>query len=235
MIRMFDRQPRQWRSVNDIDAEVRVRITQRGQGEFRQSVPILVIDDQPLAAATNIRNHGYNIDHVVDITSVSATARYGVVLCDLQGVGPALNSEMQGAHVIREIKRMFPEKQVIAYSGSAKNTLMARMAQEHADKFLKKDAPIQDWVDTLDEAISVAGNPVELWKRFRVRMLNSGMTPFQLAEIEDAFVESFWQGSARVQQSVVKRVGEISINQDLRAVVQGFVSSLLFQLILMPK
>lgn len=228
---LFSRPTRQWRSINDIEADVRLRIARQGQEEVRRSLKILVIDDEPFVAAGNLRNHGYNIDHLTDVSSVSSVAEYGIILCDLQGVGSNLDSELQGAHLIREIKRTFPNKYVIAYSGAPKNRTMSRVAQESADEYLKKDAPIQDWVDVLDGAIALVSNPIARWRQFRTRMLEDGMTPIQLAELEDAFVASFWEGQSSIESNVSAKASTLGLGRDLRAVVQSFVASLIFNLV----
>lgn len=230
---MFNRKPSKpsFRSVNDVESQVRVAIAQKGKLALRESVPILVIDDQPFEPEANLRNNHYQIHTRKDLTRVEEVEDFPIVLCDLQGVGSLLHVEMQGAHLIREIKTHYPEKVVIAYSGIAKNVGMARTAQQYADSFLRKDENIDSWIEHLDDAVEKVSDPVYMWKSFRKRVLDSGMTPIQLAELEDAFTNSLWDGRDDVERSVQSRIGTIGLHNDLRAVVTGFVSSLIFRAI----
>jgi DNA-binding NarL/FixJ family response regulator len=223
------KETRAFRSINDIEARVRVALAQRGKLALRSSVPIMVIDDQPFEPAVNLSNNHYVINYREDLTRIEDAKSYPIVLCDLQGVGAQLHSELQGAHLIRELKTHYPEKVVIAYSGIARNAGMARAAQDHADKFLRKDADIDSWIEALDAAILQVSDPVYMWKEFRKRVLDSGMTPFQLAELEDAFVNNLFEGDAKVQTSIGDRVSRLGLQGDLRSIVTGFVSSLIFK------
>jgi hypothetical protein len=228
---MFKRKPptQSLRSVNDVESQVRVALAQKGKLSLRESVPILVIDDQPFEPAVNLRNNHYQIHTRLDLNRVEEARDFPIVLCDLQGVGSQLHVEMQGAHLIREIKTHYPEKIVIAYSGIAKNVGMARTAQQYADSFLRKDENIDSWIELLDESIAKVSDPIYMWKSFRKRILDSGMTPMELAQLEDAFVNSLWDGRQDVERSVQTRIGSIGLQNDLRAVVTGCVSSLIFK------
>jgi DNA-binding NarL/FixJ family response regulator len=217
------------RSVNDIEPQIRVKLQQKTKIALREAVPIVVIDDQPFEAANNLRNNHYQINHLTDLNNIQDIKSYPIVLCDLQGVGSALHGDMQGAHLIREIKKNYPEKIVIAYTGIAKTTAMSKLAQLHADAFLKKDDDIDTWFEELDRSIERVSDPVLMWKSFRKRMLDTGMTPYQLMELEDAFVESIWDGSDSIKKKFEIKFPSIKLQADLRAVVQGFVSSLIFK------
>lgn len=229
---MFGRKPvapKPLRAVNDIENDIRASMAKRGKLALREAVPIVVIDDQPFEPAENLRNNHYRIEHRSDITRVEDVAGFPIVLCDLQGVGAGLHTELQGAHLIREIKTHYPEKIVIAYSGIAKTAVMAKTAQQYADEFLRKDEDMDSWIDALDTAVSRVSDPIYMWKNFRKRMLDDGMRPQQLAELEDAFVSSIWKGPEELERSVGERVGSLGLTNDLRSIVTGFIASLIFK------
>ena len=220
----------QWRSINDLEATIRVKRAQQDRLVLRQAVPIAVIDDQPFEPATNLRNNHYNVVQLFDIKNISELRLHPIILCDLQGVGSSLNAELQGAHLIREIKKHYPEKSVIAYTGIGKNAIMSRIAQQNADKFLKKDSSLEDWIDTLDEVVSNVTDPVYMWKKFRKRMLDAGITPFQLTKLEDAFVGGMESSVEHgVRDRVETTIVQLGIHKDLRAIIQSFIASLIFK------
>jgi hypothetical protein len=105
---------------------------------------------------------------------------------DLIGIGARLSPTLHGAHVIEEIKKIYPEKIVIAYTGGAKQDLLSK-AIPASDYYLPKDANVEQWCDQLDSSIKLLGNPVTVWKALRHRLLDAGVTPYQLAELEDLF------------------------------------------------
>lgn len=151
------------------------------------------------------------------------------MLCDLQGVGVELHTELRGADLIKEIKAQFPEKVVIAYTSTAKNTGMAKAAQRHADLFLKKDVDLDQWIEALDSVLIKVTDPVYMWKQFRLRLLSSGVTPFQLTKLENEFVVKFAGGKEEVHRGVIATVQELGLQEDVRAIVQGFISALIFK------
>ena len=219
-------------SVNDIESAVQLKLSQIGKLRLRETVRIAVVDDQHFSAEINLRNNGYRIDTFRDLNSLQALTSYPIILCDLQGVGAELNPELQGAHLIRELKTHYPEKFVVAYTGVGKTSIMSRTAQDYADTFLKKDADLDAWLEVLDQAIGAVTNPIDLWKEFRKRALDSGMTPIQLAEMEDEFVNRFWGGNEAVAEGLLARAMKIGLHKDLRAVVQSLVASLIFKAII---
>src|SRR4051794_31910382 len=77
--------------------------------EKRKLIRIAVIDDNIFAPHRNLENMEYNIDFLGDVTAIQKLTPYQIVLCDLQGVGTALDAKKQGAFLIREIKKNFPE------------------------------------------------------------------------------------------------------------------------------
>lgn len=219
---------KEWKSVNDIENRVRLSLRQKTPIALRESVQMVVIDDQPFEPATNLSNNHYKINHLTDVHSVSSIASYPIVLCDLQGVGTQLNTDMQGAHLIREIKNNFPEKIVIAYTGGARSSAMAKAAQTHADAFLKKDADIDEWVEALDAAINKVVDPLHTWREYRKRLLDAGATPFQVTQLEDAFVENFWSGAGAVKSKFRVKLDTLGLASDIKSIALNFISSVIF-------
>lgn len=97
--------------------------------EKRKLIKIGVIDDQAFTPHANLKNIGYQIETLGDVTAIDRVQPFQIVLCDLQGVGTALDSRKQGAFLIREAKRNVPEKLVIAYTGGGLNQALSREAK----------------------------------------------------------------------------------------------------------
>ena len=219
------------KSLNDLDVFLKSQNSSKDQRAIRQSVPIGVIDDQSFTPLNNLRNNNYRIQEMGDIVNVTQVEDFAIILCDIQGVGKNLNPARQGVHLIREIKRQYPEKYVIAYSGASSMNPLTRAATDTADNFVKKDAGIEEWTEKLDGAIDQITNPIQTWKAFRNLALDKGMTPLSLVELENDFVRSYSLGSERSHSNLSRKIGDLGLAQDVRAIAQGFISSIIFRLI----
>jgi hypothetical protein len=158
-------------------------------GGLRGQVPIVVIDDEGFLYLEVLRNHGFQITVLRDLTDIKAVESYPVVVCDIKGVGKSLDSRYEGAHVISEIKKHYPTKILIAYTGQRFD---ATFNQYFAlcDASIRKDAESQVWVDTLDQAISSHIDPIEQWKKIRQFLLLHDIPTLTLLGLENHYVRS---------------------------------------------
>jgi hypothetical protein len=105
-----------------------------------------------------------------------------------------LNASQQGAHLIKEIKANYPEKYVIAYTGSG-NSPLFQEAFARSDLYLPKDARTDQWIETLDAAIEDLTNPMVVWKKYRLRLLEQGISNWgprlDEGEVDKAFFPGF--------------------------------------------
>ena len=134
-----------WRSIDDLDIELRLNRISQPPIDLRGRTPILVIDDQPFAPRPNLEANGFHLTVTSDISNIKTVEQYAIVLCDLMGVGLTLDSHLQGAHVIHEIKKNYPDTIVFAFTGGATESRITREANVSADYYLKKDVDIAEW------------------------------------------------------------------------------------------
>ncbi|EHH0751434.1 TPA: hypothetical protein RQK09_002270 [Vibrio vulnificus] len=194
----------------------------------RNAVDILCIDDQGLQYEQIIRNHGFNIRVLKDIEDIRSVADYPVVICDIKGIGKAFNSPFEGGHIIQEIKKHYPAKVVIAFSGhqfDAKYNKYFKMS----DYVLSKDIDSDQWVDILDETIRKITSPTEQWKRIRQYLVDNNVSTKVIFQLEQEYISAVLNKDA----SKFGKVKTLSLlSQDVRGVVQGFVASLVFKLVI---
>lgn len=129
----------------------------------RGRFPIVLIDDKEFTPINNLRRYNFNITQFNDLQSMDAVSRYPIVLSDLLGVGLSFGPRLQGAQVIKEIKKNYPDKYVIAYTGGGSSEI-SELAISFSDQYLKKDADIEEWCELLDEAIMQISNPAQVEK-----------------------------------------------------------------------
>ena len=194
----------------------------------RRNIPILIIDDEAFAYQQILSNHGFSIKHVKDIEAIEMVSEYEIILCDIKGVGKQLGSRFEGAHLIKEIKKRYPFKYIIAYTGQ-KHDASFNQYFRIADNMVKKDEESEVWIETLDEAINCVASPKEKWINMRDFMINRGIPLYNIALIENYYVKSIIQNNSLEGFTDIKEVS--GLPSDVRAVFNSFISSVIFKLI----
>ncbi len=196
----------------------------------REKVKIAVIDDEPFAPQTNLSSYGYKAQPLGDIKRVDEVSKYHIVLCDIMGVGRHFDTNLQGASLISEIKLTFPEKIVIAYTGAMLNQSAARQAALRADKILKKDTEIEEWISTLDRFTDEVMNPYVVWNKIRKRLVELDVNTKDIIKLEDSYVSSIKNRDSKFSE-LSNTINDLGLNQDVRSVLQGVIGSYIFSII----
>ena len=154
---------------------------------IRPKIPIAIIDDESFSHEELLKQHGYNIRHFPDIEDVRSIEAFPIVLCDIKGVGKKFKSQFEGGHLIEEIRKYYPHKVIYAYSAYQQDPSYNKYYQM-ADRTLKKDYGLEDWISNLDDALKMVIDPSFLWTRIRNRLLEEGVSICQTMTLEDQFV-----------------------------------------------
>lgn len=158
--------------------------------ELRSITRVALIDDEPFRLMQPLRSHGFNIVELGgDVSSLEQVAPYPVIVSDIRGVATGLNSSLEGAHLISEIRKSYPDKYLVAYTGVAQSIRYSD-ALSKADRNLPKGAPAEEWVAALDMGLEAVGTAHNRWLRFRMHLLKQGIDSFDLYKLEQAFVAS---------------------------------------------
>ena len=219
-----------YKSVDEIRQQISSEFSLPLQKEKRGRIRIGVIDDQPFEAAKNLRNYGYDIIELKDVQDVRVVEGYPIILCDLMGVGSAFDQEMQGASLIKEIRRNYPVAVIAAYTGSPGSSEITKRAKFFADGFIQKDADLEAWTEQLDALIKLAVDPREIWRRTRVALIEEGTSTKQLLSLEDAFVRSVNSRDASFTK-VTALVDRGVVAGTTADIVKGVISSGIFALL----
>lgn len=193
----------------------------------RSSVNIAIIDDQGFDAQLNLQSYGYKVDALGDLKSISEVAKYHIVLCDIIGVGKNFDKNTQGASLISEIKKSYPEKVVIAYTSAMLNERVAKIATLRADETIKKDTEIEDFVEKLDRLSLEAIDPHIIWNKIRERFVQIDVDSRDIILFEDAYVRSVLKKDPGLS-ILSSRISKMDIGPDVRAILQGLASSAIF-------
>lgn len=194
----------------------------------RNVVDILCIDDQGLQYEDIIRHHGFSIKVLRDIEDIRSVADYPVVICDIKGVGKSFKSEFEGGHIIQEIKKHYPSKILIAYTGHQFDGRYNKYFKM-CDYVLTKDIDSDQWVDTLDLVVKSVTSPIEQWKRIHQYLVDNDVSARTIYLLEQEFIAAVLEKDG-AKFALPKTIKPLS--QDVRAVIQSFIASVIFKLVI---
>ena len=194
--------------------------------ELRQKVNILIIDDEDFIGESYLRKNGFNITHKADIDTIKDVASYSVILCDIRGVGKQLGSSKEGAFIIKEIKANYPNKQVVAYTGSSYDEAYNEYMKQ-ADAVISKGTSIDDWISILDTQIKKAVDPKFQWEKLRRFLLESGVSTASVASLEDKYVRAVKKKDFSGMLTSIDKT-----DKKAQEIISEFVSSVCVKLIL---
>ena len=178
-------------------------------------VEIAVLDDNPFAPKEALVSHKFRVTELgPDIRSLDQVATYPIIVCDVAGVGRAFGSNAGGAHLVKEIRKAYPDKFLIGYTGQT-HSIATTNALAAADKRMAKDESIEAWVQNLEEGINEVMNPRNRWVRMRRALLERGVELFDVLQLEQAFIKSVQQGKPDVLVSEVRSLGVAQEVKDL--------------------
>lgn len=138
---------------------------------------------------------------------------------------------MQGAYLIEEIKRNYPEKAVIAFTGGSANSNISRRAELAADDYLRKDASIEDWRDVLDKHIRNLSDPIYVWQQLRNRLVRAEVAPIDLMKLEHAYVSMIKNGAEETKEAIRKASDSSSADPVIKKEIINFIASKSFDLV----
>ncbi len=220
-----------YKSINDVKSPAGRSFEPPIQNEKRSSIPIAVIDDQTFEAGRNLRNYGYDIAEIGDINNVSSVEKYPVILCDLMDVGLSFDKSLQGAALIKEIRRNYPAIVVAAYTGSSTMSDATHRAKLLADKYIQKDAELETWTEELDNLINLASDPSEIWERIRLSLVEERISTKQIMELEDAYVRSI-NAKDKDFDAIHTIIGKGAIKGVAADIAKGVASSAIFSVLM---
>ena len=96
-----------------------------------------------------------------------------------------------------------------------------------ADAMYSKDMDSDQWVENLDQAVRKVVDPVAQWKRMREYLFSKDVPTRSVYLLELDYIESVLKKDKNIlaKSKVLK-----AVSPDVRGVMQGFVASLLFNM-----
>lgn len=168
-------------------ASLKVKV--HDMANLKRNFQIAIVDDEPFGKAKALTSHRFNLIELGDIRTVDQVAEYPIVVCDIRGVGRSLDASLEGAHLIHEIRKAYPDKFLVSYSG-ARFDIGYNEALKSADVSLAKDEVTEHWVQTLERGLRTVGDPKQRWLRLRSTLLNKGVELHDILQMEQRFIKA---------------------------------------------
>lgn len=183
--------------------------------EAKRQVEIAVLDDNPFAPKDALVHHKFRITELgPDIRSLDQVSTFPIIVCDVAGVGRAFGSSLEGAHLVNEIRKAYPDKFLIGYTGLT-HSVATTNALIAADRRMAKDESVEAWIKNLEAGMDEVVSPRNRWTRMRRALLERGVELFDVFKLEQAFIRAVKQRKPDILTSQAQQLGVAQEVQDL--------------------
>lgn len=190
------------RKLSDLNGETILKeIT---LANLKRNTEILVIDDDEFVYLDLLRKSEYRIEHRSDIQSLKDVAEFDVILCDVRGVGKFLNSQFEGAYLVKQIKEKYPNKIVISYTANSYDPKFQEYLS-YADATVPKGTALEDWDSLLTKMLKELADPVKQWEKARKALLQAGVPTIIVAKYESEYVRAVKSGEYESLKEVYEK------------------------------
>ncbi len=155
--------------------------------ERRNRIKILFVDDENYPIVQLLSNRGYRIFYKKDISYIIEVEPFDIVILDIVGVWKSSEDSRQGFAAALEIKKLYPEKKVICYSGSNVSNIAEDI--KLIDDFIQKDSDIKKWTEKLDRHIDEYFSCDYHWDKLYQKLANN-MPADEINEIKKLYYDS---------------------------------------------
>jgi hypothetical protein len=223
-----------WWKKEKLDIKVLKSIDISPFGE-RKQYNIIIIDDQIFPLLDSLRKHGFTISKFNDIEDIDELKGFDIIICDIRGIGQTFQSRYQGAHIVKEIHKRFPNKYLIVYSGSTFSVEYNNYFKL-SDKTVKKGTDLSEWVVILDTAIKDFINPYKQWEKTRAFLQENEIDTKTLLKFEQAYIKSILRKDDRFFRNALQGNKRVMSNEYLSFslnTLSNFISSVVSNMLMM--
>lgn len=191
----------------------------------RNNIKIAIIDDMEVPYLESLRRSGYNVRHYKDIEDFEILKAYSVIVCDIIGVGKHFGSKLEGAYIIKEARKLFPEKYIIAMSSAVYKINVAKTIGIADDKIVR-DTDLDSVLNSIDKAVNTMRSNRLRWLRLRDNLLNDhNVDIYDVWLIEQDFIASMLR---KDKKKLENSKGINHVNDIVKGLLINFISGMMF-------
>lgn len=191
----------------------------------RNNIKIAIIDDMEVPYLESLRRSGYNVRHYKDIEDFDMLKAYSVIVCDIKGVGKKFGSELEGAYIIKEARKLYPEKYIIAMSSAVYKISVTKIIGVADDKIVR-DSDLDRVSDSIDRAVNTMRSNRLRWLRLRDNLLNThNVDMYNVWLLEQGFIATILKKDKRELEN---NKGMKNVNDMVKGLLVNFISGIIF-------
>lgn len=191
----------------------------------RNNIKIAIIDDMDVPYLESLDRSGYNVRHYRDIEDFEMLKPYSVIVCDIKGVGRKFQSKLEGAYIIKEARKLFPEKYIIAMSSAVYKVNIAKIIDVADDKIIR-DTDMDRVLNSIDTAVNTMKSNRLRWLRLRNSLINDhNVDLYDVWKIEQDFIASMIKKDKKIleKNKVVNHANDM-----IKGLLVNFISGIIF-------
>ncbi|MFJ5539164.1 DNA-binding transcriptional response regulator [Vreelandella titanicae] len=191
----------------------------------RNNIKIAIIDDMEVPYLESLRRSGYNVRHYKDIEDFDMLKAYSVIVCDIKGVGKKFGSELEGAYIIKEARKLYPEKYIIAMSSAVYKINVTKIIGVADDKIVR-DTDLDRVSDSIDKAVNTMRSNRLRWLRLRDNLLNThNVDMYNVWLLEQGFIATILK---KDKKELENNKGMRNVNDMVKGLLVNFISGIIF-------
>ena len=151
----------------------------------RPKIKVAIIDDQAFPYLRALEAEGCVV-RVFDDYSTKVRQRnqkpkiielssYDVIVCDVHAVGALIFPGSEGISGIEDVRKKYPLKVIVAYTGDPGAILTKLKRQDTLDKTFAKDWSVDEFLFNFREVIDIFVKPKNRWEFIQRRLSHLGL------------------------------------------------------------
>lgn len=191
----------------------------------RNNIKVAIIDDMDVPYLDSLHRSGYNVRHYRDIEDFDMLKAYSVIVCDIKGVGKHFGSKLEGAYIISEARKLYPEKYIIAMSSAVYKISVTKIIGVADDKIVR-DTDLDRVSASIDKAVNTMRSNRLRWLRLRETLLNThNVDMYDVWMIEQVFIAAM----IKKDKSKLENSKAINhLNDMVKGLLVNFISGIIF-------
>ena len=196
------------------DLETSYKISDEMLQNEKKRVRIAVIDNEQVDnMVSNLRAAGYgDVSALKNISGLEEVEKYDLILIDVKGIGLKFlrgtkSASLEGLAMAREIKRQYPLKKVVVFSAGLQEYEDNYILHNIVDGSFVKDGDISERNKKIDLCIRQRVDPVYLWKKNRLFLIDQGVSIYDVEKLESKIVRSILKKRALPEIDIERVVG----------------------------
>lgn len=161
--------------------------------QLRHTTRILIVDDEPFYNEAPLRAIGFNLTVKNKWDNITDAEPFHIIVSDNRGVASSFSSAAEGAFVLNQIHKNYPQKGCIIYSRSAidfSHTPLLRGIKQ-----MKKNDDSSEWEEVLSETINEIYDPKSIWLKIESYLEDQNISRKILRNIENTYVRALLKGN----------------------------------------